>query len=258
MIDAGLPQAYMRAALVIPLISHIRCVSDHFDVAHQAIQKVLPSPSESLYMRQAARVGLALMAAQRRDTTTAKEQYAALLPGQGTMQGWQLVAIDRVLGLLGHTTGQPDNAAAHFENALGFCRKAGYRPELAWTCHDYAEMLASRKALGDKHMAATLIAEGVVIAQDLGMKPLAAKLAALEEQVRALAVEKPRYPDGLSEREVEVLRLIAAGKTNQEIADQLFISLNTVLRHVSNIFSKTGAANRAEAVAYASRRGLIT
>jgi class 3 adenylate cyclase/DNA-binding CsgD family transcriptional regulator len=65
------------------------------------------------------------------------------------------------------------------------------------------------------------------------------------------------YPGGLTKREVEVLRLIAAGRSNQHIADELVISLNTVLKHVSNIFAKTGAANRAEAAIYASRHGLV-
>lgn len=66
------------------------------------------------------------------------------------------------------------------------------------------------------------------------------------------------FPDGLTAREVEVLRLVAAGKSNREIADTLVISLNTVLHHVSNIFTKTGAANRAEAVSYAHRRDLVS
>jgi DNA-binding CsgD family transcriptional regulator len=65
------------------------------------------------------------------------------------------------------------------------------------------------------------------------------------------------HPDGLSEREVEVLRRVAAGRTNQQIADELVISLNTVARHVSNIFGKTGVANRAEAASYAHSRGLV-
>ena len=64
------------------------------------------------------------------------------------------------------------------------------------------------------------------------------------------------YPDGLSEREVEVLRLLAAGKSNPEIADALVISVNTVIRHVANIFDKTGAANRAQATAYAKDHGI--
>jgi class 3 adenylate cyclase/DNA-binding CsgD family transcriptional regulator/pimeloyl-ACP methyl ester carboxylesterase len=64
------------------------------------------------------------------------------------------------------------------------------------------------------------------------------------------------YPAGLTKRELEVLRLVAAGKSNREIAAELTISTNTVDRHVSNILSKTAAANRAEAAAYAARRGL--
>ena len=63
-------------------------------------------------------------------------------------------------------------------------------------------------------------------------------------------------PAGLTGREVQVLRLIAAGKTNQGIAEELVISLNTVPRHVSNIFNKTGAANRVEAAVFAIRHGL--
>ena len=63
--------------------------------------------------------------------------------------------------------------------------------------------------------------------------------------------------DGVNEREVDVLRLIASGKTNQEIGDELFISARTVANHAANIFNKTGSANRAEAATYASRNGLV-
>jgi pimeloyl-ACP methyl ester carboxylesterase/DNA-binding CsgD family transcriptional regulator len=62
--------------------------------------------------------------------------------------------------------------------------------------------------------------------------------------------------DLLSSREVEVLRLIAGGKSNAQIAEELVISQNTVIRHVSNIFAKTGAANRAQAAVYAKDHGL--
>jgi DNA-binding NarL/FixJ family response regulator len=55
----------------------------------------------------------------------------------------------------------------------------------------------------------------------------------------------------LTTRELEVLRLIVAGHTNQEIADQLFIGLRTVTTHVTNILTKLGVENRAAAVAYA-------
>jgi pimeloyl-ACP methyl ester carboxylesterase/DNA-binding CsgD family transcriptional regulator len=63
-------------------------------------------------------------------------------------------------------------------------------------------------------------------------------------------------PAGLSEREIEVLRLLATGKSNAQIADELVISHNTVRRHVSNIFDKIGAENRAQAAVYARDHGL--
>ena len=69
---------------------------------------------------------------------------------------------------------------------------------------------------------------------------------------------KATYPAGLSEREVEVVRLLAQGRTNRQIADDLFISLNTVSHHLRSIFSKTRASNRTEAAAFAFQAGLAT
>jgi ATP/maltotriose-dependent transcriptional regulator MalT len=71
----------------------------------------------------------------------------------------------------------------------------------------------------------------------------------------------PALPLGLSEREVEVLRLIAAGRSNREIAAELVLSVRTVERHVSNIYAKLGATGksaRAAATAHAFRAGLIS
>jgi pimeloyl-ACP methyl ester carboxylesterase/DNA-binding CsgD family transcriptional regulator len=64
-------------------------------------------------------------------------------------------------------------------------------------------------------------------------------------------------PDSLTARELEVLRLIAAGRSNQEIAQELVISFNTVTNHVKNILGKTGCANRTEAASYAYQRGIV-
>jgi DNA-binding CsgD family transcriptional regulator len=77
-------------------------------------------------------------------------------------------------------------------------------------------------------------------------------------EVRAvLAKGRHRYPDGLSAREVEVLRFVAAGLTNEAVAEQLHISPHTVIRHMTNIFQKASLRNRAEAAAYAQRHGLV-
>jgi len=64
-------------------------------------------------------------------------------------------------------------------------------------------------------------------------------------------------PDGLTEREAEVLRLIAAGHSNSEIGEKLFVSQATVKSHVNRIFAKTGSRDRSQAVAYAHRQGMV-
>ena len=68
----------------------------------------------------------------------------------------------------------------------------------------------------------------------------------------------PEPDHGLSEREVEVLRYVAEGQTNPQIAEVLFLSEHTVRNHLANIYSKLGLRNRVEAVAWAWRNGLIT
>jgi DNA-binding NarL/FixJ family response regulator len=63
-------------------------------------------------------------------------------------------------------------------------------------------------------------------------------------------------PDGLTDREVEVLALIASGLSNHEIAERLFVAETTVKTHVNRIFAKTGSRDRAQAAVYAHRHGL--
>ncbi len=109
-----------------------------------------------------------------------------------------------------------------------------------------------------RNRRASLLEESLAISSELGMLPLKERIVALQERADSLPATIPAYPDGLTQREVEVLRLIAAGKSNREISEELVITLNTVFRHVSNIFSKIGAANRTEATRYALREGLIS
>jgi LuxR family transcriptional regulator, maltose regulon positive regulatory protein len=64
-------------------------------------------------------------------------------------------------------------------------------------------------------------------------------------------------PEPLSERELEVLRLVAAGKPNREISGQLFVSVDTVKKHLTHVFRKLGVSSRTQAVARARELGLV-
>lgn len=75
-----------------------------------------------------------------------------------------------------------------------------------------------------------------------------------------LAVGRPTrtgFPDGLTSREIDVLRLVAKGASNKEIGESLFISQNTAANHVRSILTKTGAANRTQAAIYATDHDLL-
>ena len=88
------------------------------------------------------------------------------------------------------------------------------------------------------------------------MRPLMQRVAARQATVESQPPVAPAYPDGLTQREVEVLRLVASGKSNREIAEELVIAEGTARRHVNNIYDKIGARNRAEATSYALKEGL--
>ena len=103
---------------------------------------------------------------------------------------------------------------------------------------------------------ADLVQQALDEAAAVGMRTLAANATALLAKAVA-ADDKESYPAGLTRREVQVLRLIATGKGNREIADCLFLSSNTVANHVRNILAKTNTANRTEAAAFALRASLV-
>ncbi len=100
------------------------------------------------------------------------------------MRGFSLV-LDRLLGLLSQTMDNPDLAVAHFEDALAFCRRGGYRPELAWTCCDYADTLRERDAEGDRTKAIALLDESLAISSELGMRPLMERVLSRREILKA-------------------------------------------------------------------------
>ncbi len=107
------------------------------------------------------------------------------------------------------------------------------------------------RTLGDPETATMELDGARMVFEQLGAKPDIERLDALMSRPYG------RAPSGLTARELEVLRLIASGKTNRAIAKELGLSEKTVARHVHNSLTKIGAPSRAAATAYAYENGLI-
>jgi DNA-binding CsgD family transcriptional regulator len=107
------------------------------------------------------------------------------------------------------------------------------------------------RALGDEEAAAMELEAARSVFAELGAAPDLARLETLAHREAAWKAH------GLTERELQVLRLVATGATNHAIASQLFVAEKTVDRHVSNIFTKLGVASRAAATAYAYQHRLL-
>ncbi len=246
-------------ALAISQAAQFTGTSNRLDTANMAAEAALSSTPAPLVATLVAKTAQAILSVIEGDAVAAAEHYNVLKSKSGTMlSNASDIRVDRVLGLLAHTMGRLDQAGEHFEDALAFCRKAGYRPELAWTCYDYADTLLQRRGPGDRVKADALLDQSLTISTELGMRPLMERVAALQEGAASQPVRAPAYPNGLTSREVEVLRLVAEGKTNAEIAAELVLSRRTVERHISNIYSKTEVRSRAEATAFAINHGLVS
>jgi DNA-binding CsgD family transcriptional regulator len=200
----------------------------------------------------------------------AQERMSALLQEAETMS--TLTAADRGhLALIRgeharlHGTGEVESWAA----AVQACRQMNEPYPLAYTLLRHAEALSGRG--GDPDAAAAAAHEALELAQSLGAAPLAAEIDGLVRRARlgvavdgaqARATVAAVVPDeletlGLTSREIEVLKLVADGRSNGEIAEQLFISRKTASVHVSNILSKLSVSTRVQAAAVAHRRGLF-
>ena len=137
--------------------------------------------------------------------------------------------------------------------ALEGWERIGHVPDVAVTHLALAEQEAIH---GDRDAARRHLAAGREIAVRLAARPMLARADALAERY-ALGSRERRTDGVLTERETEVLRLVADGLTNGQIGGKLFMSPKTASVHVSHILAKLGAANRTEAAATARRQGLL-
>ncbi len=186
------------------------------------------------------------------------EQAVVLYDELAVFRGLNLMAgmticfgpADRLLGGLAALLGRPDEAEEHFRVALDLAERS--RSPL-WTAEvefDWAGVIAGRQP----ERARQLSERAMTAAARYGIARLTERACV---RPGTAGDGETGLPDNLSEREAEVLRLVATGRSNREIAEVLFISQNTVANHVRSILQKTGCANRTEASLYAVRRGLL-
>ena len=165
------------------------------------------------------------------------------------------LTVARMAALLGNMA----EASTYFTRARTVLETSGQKPLRAIV--DYDEALALIRTNSTDHTRVSLLFEAALAQfRALGMDAWTRRTLEQQEQLtmhrRPTSSAERVYPDGLTSREVEVLRLLAEGKTNKEIAAALVVSIPTVQRHIANIYSKIDARGRADATAYAISRGL--
>lgn len=186
------------------------------------------------------------------------------------------VSAQRILGRIAAAQGHWTDAQRFFAAGVEFCRRAGSRPEQITTLLTWAEA-ALVQARAHPEQASVLVDDIERITEDTEALCTTPDFSAQAERAAALRAEAatvhqqtvaasnlpgiqaidPRVLKGLTPRELEVLRLVADGKTDKEIAEELVISPRTANRHIANIFLKIDVTSRAAAAAYAIRNRLV-
>jgi len=219
-----------------------------------------------------AEAAIAERAAARRDRQAGEQATrtaAELLERAHAAAAADGVAVARAVAAKLATAEAEGSRAAGRHDPAGWARAVGAWDELgcpwpaAYARWRQAEALLDQGAPRDQ--AASLVRTAWAAAAALGARPLQAELESLAHRARITLgpaeAGEPEAPSpgeelGLTPREREVLGLVADGRSNRQIADELFISAKTASVHVSNILAKLGVANRAEAAVAAHRLGL--
>jgi DNA-binding CsgD family transcriptional regulator/tetratricopeptide (TPR) repeat protein len=156
--------------------------------------------------------------------------------------------LGRLAGLLGRWT----EGMHWLDLSLAICEQLGLRPYTARTLLDTAELLAGRDAPGDRAAARTKAERAIEIAESIGMFGLVPRAVAMRD-----ACSQAEIPDlGLTPRERDVLRLIAQGLTDAEVAERLSLSPRTVGSHLTSIYGKLHVQSRTAAARIALEHGL--
>jgi predicted ATPase/DNA-binding CsgD family transcriptional regulator len=180
--------------------------------------------------------------------------YAQLEPFRGQFHN---ALVSRLLGQL--ETVQGEVAAAHvsLDEAELIARREHIKFELAQTLVAQANLFVAEGERGARERAREKLAEARALYSEFGNEIEVHRMDhALRRQASDRPVQSQPLPAGLSAREVEVLRLVAAGRSNREIASDLVLSEKTVENHLTRIYGKIGVENRAAAAAFTIRHGL--
>ncbi|MEZ4522129.1 MAG: LuxR C-terminal-related transcriptional regulator [Thermomicrobiales bacterium] len=165
-----------------------------------------------------------------------------------------LIAADRFLGQLDVDQGKYDEAKRRLDASLELAERCEAPFEQALTLVVMAERAAK---LGDAEESREFINRVREICEPLGAKPTLERVGEIEAMLPGARRSSEDHPFGLTGREVEVLRLVARGRTDAEAAEELFISPRTVSQHLRNAYNKIGVNNRAEATRVAVEQGIV-
>ena len=183
-LPSGPTLEHATGAIAIVIAGRISGMKDRFDFARESAARALSSPIITPAVEHVANTALALIAVEQRDASAARNPYTFLKRWRDSVPFF-FTGTDRGLGFLAQTMGEFDQAIAHFEDALAFCRGAGHRSELPWTCCDYADVLRERDGQGDRGKAMSLLDESLKISRELGMRPLMERVLSRREILRA-------------------------------------------------------------------------
>lgn len=179
----------------------------------------------------------------------------ALAHAESVHDMYSVIRCHRLLGEVKAALGRENDATQHFSASRTLAERCRFPYEAALTDLAFGQLLplqpgARRRLASARDLFERLGARPALVACE-------AALAAPDGQPAQEAAPRQPLPDGLSEREVEVIRLVAQGLTDRETAARLFISPRTVDGHMRNIYMKLDISNRAALVAYAARRNLL-
>jgi DNA-binding CsgD family transcriptional regulator len=221
-------------------------------VEQEALLRTLTTGSLSTLSAQGC---LALAAVTVGDAEGIRRHYEELLAGQG-QHHWFLV--DRILGQAALLLGNCDAAGGHLATAEAIARREDLRPELSRILEAQADLALTLGGAGSAQRARDLLGQALGVWRELGVTAKVRRLRQLLHDLPRQPGERPAapLPAGLTRREAEVLRLVAAGLSNRDVAARLALSESTVARHLSSIFAKTATDNRVEAAGFAHRHGL--